>query len=285
MTEYLHAAILGIVQGVAEFLPISSSGHLVICGALLQQYGGTRLPAESTGMSIALHFGTLLSILVVYRRDLIPVLRDFRLLCLIVVATIPVGLVGLLFKDEVETLFNTPLLAGEALIATSVFLLIGRHLHRKQNQTSALGLLSAAVIGLFQAVAIIPGISRSGSTIAAGLSCGLSREEAARFSFLIAIPAIAGVFAVQANDFVNGEADVDTNLLPVGLGTAIAFVVGVAALSWLLRMLRSDRLHWFAGYCLLAGVATISWQLFAPGSEPVAPVEAGLSAAAFRVPG
>jgi len=267
MTQYIHAAILGIVQGIAEFLPISSSAHLLIFGALLNPSDGTEMPTESTTMMIALHFGTLLSILVVYRRDLLPVIRNVRLLSLIVLATIPVGLVGLLFRDQVETVFNTPLLAGEALIVTAVFLLVGRHLQHRQDQSSKLGAVSAGLIGVFQAIAVIPGISRSGSTIAAGLSCGLSREEAARFSFLIAIPAIAGVSVVQAKAFVTGDAPVDTNLWPVVLGTAIAFVVGVAALSWLLRIVTSDRLHWFAGYCLLAGVATIAWQLIAANPE------------------
>ena len=261
MTEYIHAAILGIVQGIAEFLPISSSGHLVISGELLNQFGGTSVPAESATMSIALHFGTLLSILVVYRKELVSVLKDVRLLGMIILATIPVGVIGLLFKDHVETVFNTPLLAGEGLIVTAVFLLIGRQLQHRQQDPSAIGLVAAGMIGVFQAIAIIPGISRSGSTIAAGLACGLTREQAARFSFLIAIPAIGGAAVVKAKDLVTGEAAVDSNLLPVALGTLIAFVVGVLALSWLLRIVTADRLHWFAGYCLVAGMATIIWQV------------------------
>jgi len=261
MTEYIHAAVLGVVQGIAEFLPISSSGHLVIVGELLNQVAGTEIPSESATMSIALHFGTLLSILVVYRHELLPIVKDIRLLSLIVLATIPVGIVGLLFKDHVDAVFNTPLLAGEALIVTAVFLLIGRQLQRRKQDPSSLSPLSAGLIGVFQAVAIIPGISRSGSTIAAGLACGLSREQAARFSFLIAIPAIGGASLVTAKDLLTQETAVDSNLTAVLLGTTIAFVVGVATLSWLLRIVTADRLHWFAGYCLLVGVATIGWQL------------------------
>ena len=260
MTEYIHAAILGIVQGIAEFLPVSSSGHLVIVGEMLSHFGGTSIPTESATMSICLHFGTLLSIVVVYRKELVSVLKDVRLLGMILLATIPVGVVGFLFKDHVETVFNTPLLAGEALIVTAVFLLIGRELQHRHQEPSEIGLIAAAIIGIFQAVAIIPGISRSGSTIAAGLACGLTKEQAARFSFLIAIPAIGGAAVVKSWDFVSGEAAVDSNLLPVALGTWIAFVVGVAALSWLLRIVTADQLHWFAGYCLIAGMATVIWQ-------------------------
>ena len=267
MTEYIHAAILGIVQGIAEFLPISSSGHLVIAGALLKQYGDSQLPDESTTMTIALHAGTLLSILVVYRRDLIPVLKDRRLLSLIVLATIPVGIIGLLFKDVVEAAFNTPLLAGCALIVTALFLLVGRHLQQKKSETIENSPLSAGLIGIFQAIAIVPGISRSGSTIAAALACGLSREQAARFSFLIAIPAIGGVSIVKAKDLLTGEEQLDSNLLPIALGTLIAFVVGVIALSWLLRIVTADRLHWFATYCIIVGLATIAWQLTAEPSS------------------
>lgn len=260
MTEYIHAVILGIVQGIAEFLPVSSSGHLVIAGELLNQFGATSVLTESVTMSISLHFGTLLSILVVYRKELVSVLKDVRLLGMIVLATIPVGVTGLLFKDHIEAVFNTPLLAGQALIVTAVFLWVGRQLQHRRQGRSEIGPVTAAMIGVFQAVAIIPGISRSGSTIAAGLACGLTREQAARFSFLIAIPAVGGAAVIKARDFVSGEVAVDSNLLPVALGTLIAFVVGVAALSWLLRIVTADQLHWFAGYCLVAGMATVIWQ-------------------------
>lgn len=261
MTEYIHAAVLGVVQGIAEFLPISSSGHLVIVGELLNQLAGTEVPTESATMSIALHFGTLLSIAVVYRHELLPVVKDIRLLSLIVLATIPVGIVGLLFKDHVDAIFNTPLLAGEALIVTAVFLLIGRQLQYRHQESANINPLSAGLIGVFQAIAIVPGISRSGSTIAAGLACGLTREQAARFSFLIAIPAIGGASLVTAKDLVTQETAIDSNLMAVALGTAISFVVGVTTLSWLLRIVTADRLHWFAGYCLLVGIATIGWQV------------------------
>lgn len=271
--DYVHAIILAVVQGIAEFLPISSSGHLVISDALLQQFLGSALPAsmtDSATMGIALHFGTLLSILVVYRSELLDVLRDVHTLAMIVVATIPVGVVGLLLKDYVDEAFHSPLIAGCALLATAVFLLTGRQLQNRQatpattppqTSTEKVSLGTAIAVGLFQAIAIVPGISRSGSTIAAGMACGMKREDAARFSFLIAIPAIGGASVLELKDFVTGEATFSGSPLPVLIGMVVSFVVGVMALRWLIRMVVADRLHLFAFYCLAVGVATIIWQL------------------------
>jgi len=292
--DYVHAIILAVVQGIAEFLPISSSGHLVISNALLQQFLGASLPAsvtDSATMGIALHFGTLLSILVVYRKELLAVLQDVHTLAMIVVATIPVGVVGLLLKDYVDEAFHSPLIAGCALLATAAFLLTGRRLqsqnpaavsgaataHQVAKDADAvaspdgaaasataqapIGLGTAIAVGLFQAIAIVPGISRSGSTIAAGMACGMKREDAARFSFLIAIPAIGGASVLELKDFVTGEASFSGSPLPVLVGMLVSFVVGVIALRWLIRMVVADRLHLFAFYCLAAGLATIIWQL------------------------
>lgn len=265
--DYLHAIILAVVQGIAEFLPISSSGHLVISDALLQQTMGTALPAQMTDsatMGIALHFGTLMSILVVYRKELIEVLQDKHTLAMIVVATIPVGVVGLLLKDYIDEAFHSPLVAGCALLATAVFLLAGRKLQTQTPTADKVGLGTAVAVGLFQAVAIVPGISRSGSTIAAGMACGMKREDAARFSFLIAIPAIGGASVLELKDFVTGEATFSGSPWPVLIGVVVSFGVGVLALRWLIRMVVADRLHLFAFYCLVVGLATIIWQLSSP---------------------
>lgn len=259
--EYLNAIILGIVQGIAEFLPVSSSGHLVIVDGLLRDFSGTTAPKESVTMEIALHFGTLLSILVVYRDSLIRLLSDRHLITMIVVATIPVGLVGVLLKPLVDSVFAQPILAGCGLLVTALFLLVGRSLQKSGHPISTLTVRSATVIGLFQAVAIVPGISRSGSTIAAGMACGLDRENAARFSFLIAIPAIGGAALVQMKDLITGEELLPGNPWPLVLGTVIAFGVGILSLRWLIRIVMADRLHLFAIYCLIAGCATICWQL------------------------
>ncbi len=261
MTEYIHAVILGVVQGIAEFLPISSSGHLVIADALLREYSNTTTPKESVTMEIALHFGTLLSILVVYRDDLLKLVSDRKLMTMIVLATVPVGLVGILLKDYVDQAFGSPLLAGCALMVTAVFLLLGRKLQSSGKCLADMTVGMASVIGVFQAIAIIPGISRSGSTIAAGMATGLNREHAARFSFLIAIPAIGGATVVQMKDLVTGEEALPGSPWPVLLGTVIAFVVGLAALKLLIRLVVADRLHWFAFYCVAVGCLTIAWQV------------------------
>lgn len=259
--DYVNAIILGIVQGIAEFLPISSSGHLVIADALLRDFNGTETPKESVTMEIALHFGTLLSILLVYRHDLKKLLFDRQLMMMIVIATVPVGLVGILLKDYIDDAFSKPILAGCALMVTAAFLLAGRKLQGAGKPLNQMTILNATVIGLFQAIAIIPGISRSGSTIAAGMANGLNREESARFSFLIAIPAIAGATLVQAKDLVTGDESYTGNAGPVLLGTLISFLVGVIALRWLLRIVVADRLHIFAVYCVIAGCLTVAWQL------------------------
>lgn len=256
-----YAMILGGVQGIAEFLPISSSGHLVIVAALLAGFAGRELPQEGAVMNVALHCGTLLAILFVYRSDILELRRNPRLVLLMAVATVPVGAVGLLFKDEIESLFSEPMMAGIALLATAALLLASRSLQRATSDTQTVRLWSALVIGGFQAVAIIPGISRSGSTIAAGLICGLSRTESTRFSFLIAIPAIAGASLVKLRDVITGEDAVTGQWSAIAVGTLVSVVVGVFSLRLLIRIVVGDRLHWFAFYCIAVGGATIVWQL------------------------
>ena len=259
--EYIYAAILGLVQGIAEFLPISSSGHLVIADALMHQFGDSTIPQESATMGIALHFGTLLSILLVFRNDLIKLLADRRTMLMIMVATIPVGIVGVLLKKYVDAAFQSPMVAGVALLFTAAFLMAGRQLQNKASQLSSVNIGAAIAIGLFQAVAIVPGISRSGSTIAAGMACGLKREEAARFSFLIAIPAIGGAAVMQLKDILTGEEAFSGSPAAIAFGSLVSFFVGVFALKWLLQMVVADRLHWFATYCLIVGCLTIIWQM------------------------
>lgn len=265
MDDYVYLAILGVVQGVAEFLPISSSGHLVILGSILQKYSQLSIPAENATINVALHFGSLLSITVVYWRDLLALFRNPKLIGMIVLASVPVGIVGVMWKDQLEALFDKPLYAGLCLMITAGMLLFARRCNRTDSGDSEVTLRTALIVGAFQAVAILPGISRAGSTIAGGLIGGLKRVDAARFSFLIALPAIGGATLLEVLDFFKGETPPLRNAEPLVLGAVISFVVGVFCLRWLIRLVVADRLHWFAMYCLTAGVATVVWQLVSGG--------------------
>lgn len=262
MDYYVYAAILGVVQGVAEFLPISSSGHLVIAEALIQECSSTPLPDWLKGMTmnVALHFGTLLSIAVVYWRDLLDLRKNLRLIAMIVLASVPVAVIGLIFKDQIEAAFDSTMAAGCGLLVTAVFLLIARKLQRGTLDLDKMPAWSAWFIGVFQAVAILPGISRAGSTVASGLVCGLKRQDAARFSFFIAMPAIGGATLLELIKILRGKVAMDIAWQPMLLGGVISFVVGVLCLRWLIRLLVADRLHWFAIYCLILGSLTIAWQ-------------------------
>ena len=260
--DYVYAAILGVVQGIAEFLPISSSGHLVIAEALIQEFSSTPLPDWLKGMTmnVALHFGTLLSIAVVYFRDLLDLRKNLRLIAMIVMASVPVGVIGLMFKDQIEAAFDSTMAAGCCLLVTAVFLLLARKLQSGAVNLDNMPVWSAWVIGIFQAVAILPGISRAGSTVASGLVCGLKREDAARFSFFIAMPAIGGATLLELLKILRGKVAMDIAWQPMLLGGVISFVVGVLCLRWLIRLFVADRLHWFAIYCLIVGSLTIAWQ-------------------------
>lgn len=259
----IYAVILGAVQGVAEFLPISSSGHLVIVGELLTSLSGRGLPEWLQGMTmnVALHFGTLLSIATIYFRDLLGLLRQVRVLLLIVISSVPAGVAGLLFKDQLDALFQNALAAGFCLLVTAGVLLTAKRLQGVNRNLSELSMGAALTIGLFQAVAILPGISRAGSTVGAGLMCGLRPQDAAKFSFFLAVPAIGGASLLELLDLLKHGESTAPEFLPMVAGMAVSYVVGVFSLRSLIRLLAADRLHWFAWYCGTVGVLTIVWQL------------------------
>jgi undecaprenyl-diphosphatase len=267
MNQTIYVALLAVLQGVAEFLPISSSGHLVIGKSLLGQFW-PEVTSDTGGiqLEVALHVGTLGSILVVFWKDLWSLCRDWRLCLLVVIASIPAGLIGLTFKGQLEALFQTPLVAGCGLLVTAAFLLIGQRWTTERYTEHDLPFRAAFAVGCFQAVAILPGISRSGSTIAGGLLMGMQRTSAATFSFLMAVVAIGGAALLEAKDLVLGGEPLAYPAGTLALGIAISFVVGIVALKVLMRVLKGRRLHWFAWYCLAVGAATITWQLWATRS-------------------
>jgi undecaprenyl-diphosphatase len=272
------AVLLGIVQGLTEFLPVSSSGHLV----LFQQLLGFRDPPVF--FDICVHVGTLAAVFVFFREDISAMLRSvarllrlalsrrlsksllaedphLRMALMIVIGSIPTAILGLLFKQIVEELFASPILVGLALLVTGALLWTTRRV--KSVEDGARGgrftVPNALLIGLVQGIAIIPGISRSGSTISAGLLLGLERETAARFSFLLSVPAILGATLLGVRDAALRPGGAD--LLAVLAGAAAAAGMGYLALRALVPMVRRGRIHLFAPYCWLAGLLTLvlSW--------------------------
>ena len=257
--EWWGIAILAVVQGLTEFLPVSSSGHLVIGSALLRSDTAVMDVAEVT---IALHLGTLLAILVFYRQRIFRLLgEDRRAIPRVVVGTIPAVLVGVPVELWFEDVLENPLVAGVMLLATGSMLLgMRRRIEGERDYPDASN-ADAWWIGVAQAAAILPGLSRSGSTIFVGSRRGLSGPSAATFSFLLAIPAIAGAGVLKGASMV-AKGSLPTTPWPHLLGgIALSFVVGLFALGWLVKWLERGRIWWFAWWCLPLGVGVIGAEL------------------------
>jgi undecaprenyl-diphosphatase len=266
MNDTIRVFILAIVQGIAEFLPVSSSGHLVIGNELLKRFQSGDIEDGGMTLNIALHVGTLGSILVVYFQRLRRVMMemDWRLCAAIVLASVPAAIVGIGFKHRLEPLFSSPAVAGFGLLVTATLLLLGQRLQSGRFTDQKLPYPIAVVVGCFQAVALVPGISRSGSTISGGLLSGMERESAATFSFLIAIPAIGGAALLDGVKLLK-PANLAAVTLPwttLLMGTVVSFFVGIAALRLLIRLISRQRLHWFGYYCLGLGLLVIAWQAY-----------------------
>jgi undecaprenyl-diphosphatase len=263
MNDYVRVMILAVVQGIAEFLPISSSGHLVIIDELLRH--GATVKDEAMTLNIVLHIGTLGSILVVYFDRLKRVLleSDWRLCAAIVIASIPAGVIGICFKKKLEPMFESALVAGCGLLVTATLLILSQRVPSGQFSERKLPWSIAFIVGCFQAVALVPGISRSGSTISGGLLSGMQRESAGTFSFLIAIPAVGGAALLDSVKLFR-PSEAGPEGIPAGaliMGMVISFLVGIVALRLLLQLISRQRLHYFGYYCLLVGSATVAWKL------------------------
>ncbi|PQO36891.1 undecaprenyl-diphosphate phosphatase [Blastopirellula marina] len=253
--------LLAIVQGIAEFLPISSSGHLVVLATLL---GADAENFDLVELNIVLHAGTLGSILVVYRKQLFEALtKDWRILFLLAVATMPAVIAAIGLKiTHADDLLESPLVAGICLLITGAILLLSQRLPQREQTYEATLLSQAWWIGCAQAFAILPGISRSGSTICSGQALGLSREGAATFSFLMAVPAILGAIVLELAKSLSASSDAD-NGLPAWLlllGALVSFAVGWGSLIALLQIVQRGRLHWFAWWCFAVGLFVLVWQ-------------------------
>lgn len=256
MDAYLQVIVLGIVQGISEFLPISSDGHLVIAEHLLGRAFGERL-AEGKDLVVMLHLGTLAAIVAVYLRELWALRTDMRLCLLMVMATIPAAVVGLTLEDWFDQVFKSSLAAGFGFLITAVLLITGHVLERGEHTEKTLPWPAMLLIGCFQALALLPGVSRSGSTIVGGLLTGMDRVSATRFSFLLAVPVTAGAIALTIKHLLEGGHPP----LPFGpmlVGIVVSFVVGWLVLKGMIRLVQQRKLPWFAAYCAVAGVLTIA---------------------------
>jgi len=257
----LQALLLGLIQGLTEFLPVSSSGHLAITQHFMPGFS-----QPGVLFDVMLHLGTMVAVVIYFRQDLRRLLlsplpggsRDARkTLGLIILASIPTGLIGLSFKDFFESQFSNLTAVAGMLLVTGTLLFVAERLRRSRPQgrlEKELSVSDALVVGCAQGLAVMPGISRSGSTIATLLLKGVDGETAARFSFLMALPAVFGATLLQLRHLE----ELPAGQLPAYLaGTLVAFAVGYAAIHLLLAVVRRQRLIWFAGYCWLVGVALL----------------------------
>lgn len=271
--DIMQALILGIVQGLAEYLPISSSGHLEIMNKLL----GLKLEGtESLEFDLMLHVATVLSTIVVLWKEFMPLCRSFftlrnddnmRYVLKIIVSCIPVAIVGLCFKDVVESFFGGKLtVVGICLCVTAALLAFSYFvrtspLTARKYQPRDITWLDAMVIGCAQAVAVLPGLSRSGSTIATGILIGDNREKVAQFSFFMVIIPILGEGLLDLKDMLLPPADAVSSsigFLPVVVGFIAAFVVGCLACKWMLNLVKKGKLVWFSLYCLVVGILCLT---------------------------
>lgn len=254
--EVIDAIILGIIQGLTEFLPVSSSGHLELGKALL---GDSSMPEESLLFTVVLHFATALSTLVVFRKDVWEILgglfrfsnnEESRFTLKILLSMIPAVLVGLFFEAQLEAFFGGNIaFVGAMLILTALLLFLA---DRAKNTHKPVSFPNSILIGIAQAVAMLPGISRSGATIATSVLLGVDKRKAARFSFLMVVPLILGKIA---KDILSGDLSLQSsNLGSMGAGFVAAFVAGLLACTWMIRLVRNSKLSFFAVYCLVVGL-------------------------------
>ncbi|TVZ21520.1 undecaprenyl-diphosphatase [Dokdonia sp. Hel_I_63] len=262
--DNLDALILGVIQGLTEFLPVSSSGHLELGKAIL---GDTSVPEESLMFTVVVHFATALSTIVVFRKDIVEILsglfsfkwnEETQFSAKILLSMIPAVIVGLFFEEQLEALFGgNIMLVGCMLLVTAVLLYFA---DRAKDTQKNVTFSNAFIIGVSQAVAMIPGISRSGATISTSVLLGNDKSKAARFSFLMVIPLIFGKIA---KDLMDGALTTQTgNVSVLVIGFVAAFVAGLVACTWMIKLVKKSKLSWFAIYCLIVGVIAIGFSIY-----------------------
>jgi len=259
MHEIIRTVVLGIIQGVTEFLPVSSSGHLEIANYLM---GTESVGQESFMTTVVLHAATALSTIVVFRHDIMSIIKGLfstiwneekQFALVVILSMIPAVFVGLLFEDALESIFTQNLLlVGAMLIITAILLFLA---DRAKDTDRPVGYTAAIIVGIAQAIATLPGISRSGATISASVLLGIDRTKAARFSFLMVIPLIFGKIA---KDFLEGDFHTtEINVVALGAGFIAAFITGYLACVWMIALVKRSQLSYFSVYCSIVGIIAI----------------------------
>jgi undecaprenyl-diphosphatase len=259
----IDSIILGLVQGLTEFLPVSSSGHLELGKAIL---GDQSVPEESLLFTVVLHFATALSTIVVFRKDIWSILKgllkmewneDLQFVSKIAISMLPAVIVGLFFEKQLEALFGgSIMLVGCMLLVTALLLFLA---DKAKNTDKKVSFKNAFIIGISQAIAMLPGISRSGATISTSVLLGNDKTKAARFSFLMVIPLIFGKIA---KDILSGDLTYDVqNFTSLSVGFIAAFIAGLFACTWMISLVKKSKLTYFAAYCVIVGLIAIIFSL------------------------
>jgi undecaprenyl-diphosphatase len=268
MTETLNMIILGVLQGLTEFLPVSSSGHLELGKVILRddKFGAA---SESLRVTVVLHVATALSTLVVFRKDVIEIIRglfqfkindEFRFAAKVAISMVPAGIVGITMKDYLEELFHkNVLLVGFMLMLTALLLLLA---DRAKTTAKQVGWLDALVIGVAQMIALLPGVSRSGATISTSVLLGIDREKAARFSFLMVVPLILGYVAKTLVSSKDRAELFQSDWGPLAAGFIAAFISGLFACHWMIELVKKAKLIYFSIYCFAVGLISIAVGIF-----------------------
>jgi undecaprenyl-diphosphatase len=261
--DILEAIILGIIQGLTEFLPVSSSGHLELAKAIL---GDTSVPEESLTFTVVLHFATALSTLVIFRKEIVEIFKglfqfqwndEFKFSLKIIISMFPAVIVGLLFEEELESFFGGKiLLVGCMLLLTALLLLLA---DKAKNTKKEVSFSNAVLIGISQAIAMLPGISRSGATISTSVLLGVDRTRAAKFSFLMVVPLIFGKIG---KDLLSGDLNFQSSeMIPISAGFIAAFLAGLLACKWMISLVKKSKLSYFSIYCAIVGSIAIGYAL------------------------
>ena len=259
----LEAIILGIIQGLTEFLPVSSSGHLELAKVIL---GDTSVPEESLTFTVVLHFATALSTIVIFRKEILEILKgllqfkwndEFKFSLKIIISMLPAVVVGLLFEEELASFFGGKiLLVGCMLLLTALLLLLA---DKAKNTKKEVSFWNAVLIGISQAIAMLPGISRSGATISTSVLLGVDRTRAAKFSFLMVVPLIFGKIG---KDLLSGDISFQSSeIIPITAGFIAAFLAGLVACKWMISLVKKSKLSYFSIYCAIVGSIAIGYAL------------------------